>query len=317
MNICDHPPPPAGDFPKRVTLELTNKCNLNCTFCPRRLMERDQGFIDTSVAKRLLDEMSHHLPVVLVPFFRGEPLLHPDWQEILGYAKAKGIGPIQLTTNATLLNSENIERLLDLQIDFISISMDTVDRELYEKTRRGSNYHQVVANISALIAARKARALTLPAIQVSAVNTQLHRPGLPAFISFWRNKVDRVRIYIEHSQDNHPGSIAEPLPSFQQRRPCHKPFTDLVVYWNGEAAICNHDWTRQPGRRVGNIFKTSISETWNSRRYHEIRQAHLHGVLTSEPPCDFCDHWKMYYLPNGFLGETHASEARSTAEEGT
>lgn len=30
--------PEAGKFSHRITLELTNRCNLNCTFCPRRLM---------------------------------------------------------------------------------------------------------------------------------------------------------------------------------------------------------------------------------------------------------------------------------------
>ena len=81
--------PEPSNFPDRITLELTNHCNLSCVFCPRKFMSKNQGNMEVSMAKRLLDEMADHLPVILVPFFRGEPLLHPRYAEIIKYAKKK------------------------------------------------------------------------------------------------------------------------------------------------------------------------------------------------------------------------------------
>ena len=298
--------PNPGRFPRRVTLELTNRCNLNCTFCPRRLMEKHQGFLDLDLAKELIREMADHLPVTLVPFFRGEPLLHPDWKEILSYAKRKGIGPIQFTTNATLMDREAAATILDLELDFISFSMDTIDPELYMQTRRGANYESILKNLSFLLELKERRGLKLPEVQISAVDTPLYRRGMDAFVEFWRPKVDRVRIYVEHSQDGHPGSIASPLPVFDTRMPCHKVFGDMIVYWDGEAAICNHDWNRDDDHCIGNVKGEGIANVWQSRRYRIIRGAHRKGKVRSLAPCDFCDHWKMYYLPEGYLGEIHS-----------
>jgi len=206
-----NPPPAPGAFPSRITLELTNACNLNCTFCPRRLMDKNLGRIDPDLARDIIDQAAANLPVTMVPFFRGEPLLHPHWHEILAYTKRKGIGPIQFTTNATLLDREATERILDLEIDFISFSLDTIDPAIYEKTRRGARYGQVVNNILGLIRRREERGMTKPAIQVSSVDTEAYRETMDEFISFWRKRADRVRIYIEHSADGHPGSIGRDI----------------------------------------------------------------------------------------------------------
>ncbi|MCD6581086.1 MAG: radical SAM protein [Desulfuromusa sp.] len=295
----------AGIFPRRITLELTNHCNLNCTFCPRRLMEKYQGYMDTGLAKRLIDEMATHLPVSLVPFFRGESLLHPDWAEILEHAKTLGVGPVQLTSNGMYLDQKAAQKVLDLEIDFVSFSMDTTDPQLYEKTRRGSSYAKVVNNIQEFLAMKQQRRCQLPEVQVSAVATELHRPGIEAFVKYWRPLVDRVRVYIEHSSDGWPGSIAEPLPNFVRRLPCWKPFTDMVIYWDGQVSLCNHDWTRNQEHGIGNVARQTIATVWGSPTYAGIREAHNCGDVSDLIPCDHCDHWKMFYLESGYLGEIY------------
>lgn len=300
--------PQAGGFPKRVTLELTNRCNLSCTFCPRRLMEKHEGFLELSLAKDLLQEMAENPAVTLVPFFRGESLLHPRWAEILSYAKQRGIRPIQFTTNATLMDQKAAAEIIDLELDFISFSMDTIDSGLYNRTRRGADYESVLSNILFLLELKRRKGLSRPEVQISAVNTPFYRQGMDDFVAFWMPKVDRVRIYVEHSKNGHPGSIAEPLPVFEKRLPCHKVYTDMVVYWDGEVAVCNHDWMRDEKHRIGNVKHGGIAKVWQSRRYESIREAHRKGVLEGRPPCDFCDHWKMYYLPEGYLGKIYSRE---------
>lgn len=295
-------------FPERVTLELTNSCNLNCVFCPRRVMAKHLGFLDIDLAKRLIDEMAEHLPVSVVPFFRGEPLLHPNWDEILLYMKQRGLGPIQLTTNATLMDEEVAGKLIDIGVDFVSFSLDTLDVEKYENARQGANYSQVTENISRLLQMKSHVGKKYPEIQISAIDIPQYRDGMNDFVKFWQPKVDRVRIYIEHSQDGHPGSIAEPLPEFDKRLPCRKVFTDMVILWDGEVALCNHDWTREKGQRIGIVAENSIAEVWLSNRYQEIRTLHQNGSVDDEPLCKHCDHWKMYFLPDGYLGRLYQRE---------
>ncbi|MBW1644858.1 MAG: radical SAM protein [Deltaproteobacteria bacterium] len=309
INKSEQRIPVAGPFPDRITLELTNCCNLSCTFCPRKLMAKHQGYMDAKLAKCLIDEMTQYLPVTLVPFFRGESLLHPDWFEILQYAKSRGIGPLQLTSNGMRLDRQAAEKILDLELDFISFSVDTIDPEIYHQTRRGSCYEKVVHNILQFLELKQQKGTNLPQVQVSSVATELHRPGMEAFVAFWRPLVDRVRIYIEHSQDGYPGSIADPLPAFAQRRPCWKPFTDMIIYWDGQVALCNHDWTRAKTQSLGDLNRQSIAEIWNSPAYENVRGTHLSGEVGNLPPCDHCDHWKMFYLEPGYLGKIYENSS--------
>jgi MoaA/NifB/PqqE/SkfB family radical SAM enzyme len=298
-------PGDAGDFPGRITLELTNRCNLNCTFCPRRYMEKERGFMDTALAMRLLDEMAEHSPVAVVPFFRGESLLHPEWFDILCHSQKASVGEIQFTTNASLLTPENAEKILDLELSFISFSLDTVDETLYNASRRGANYGQTLKNVLNFLERRDARGVKTR-VQVSAVETPEHQPGMDAFVEFWRDRADRVRVYVEHSADGQPGSIDQPMQEFDNRLPCHKVFTDMVVYWNGQVACCNHDWTRQVnGTPLGDVSKDGMAKVWQGDAYRALRQAHASGVLDGVAPCNGCDHWKMYYTKAGFLGRTY------------
>lgn len=307
MKINESNLPKLSPFPHRVTLELTNKCNLNCVFCPRKLMNKNLGFMPQSLAKKLIDEMAVNLPVTLVPFFRGESLLHPNWHEIIHYAKQKGLGPVQLTSNATKLNLETAEKILDLEIDFISFSLDTTDSKLYESTRRGGNYEMVLNNILNFLELREKKNTRLPEVQISSVETLHHKAGIDAFVKFWQPKADRVRIYIEHSTTEHPGAIATPLPHFLKRLPCHKPFTDIIVLWDGDIALCNHDWTRTDNEFIGNVTNTDIANIWHSDRYQQIRTLHHNSTVDAETLCKHCDHWKMYYLEDGFLGHLYTN----------
>jgi radical SAM protein with 4Fe4S-binding SPASM domain len=269
--------------------------------------------MSVGMAKKLLDEMADHLPVALVPFFRGESLLHAHWIEILSHAKKKGLGPIQFTTNATLMDQRASEAILEVGIDFISFSVDTIDPVVYERTRRGAVYEKVLRNILYLVELREKRGVRLPEIQVSAVETALHQEGMDAFVHFWRNRVDRVRIYVEHSRDGRSGSIAGSLPSFDARKPCKKAFEDMVIYWDGEVALCNHDWTRSASTRIGTVRESRLGDVWKSRQYHEVRTAHLKGDLSGRPPCDHCDHWKMFHLPEGLIGRCYGGTRRAVS----
>lgn len=271
-------------------------------------MEKERGMMDVGLAKKLLDEMAAHAPVAVVPFFRGESLLHPEWFEILHHAQTLGVGEIQFTTNASLLTPENTEKALDLDLAFISFSLDTIDAELYNSSRRGANFDQTLENVLHFLKRRDTRGVKTQ-VQVSAVETEDHKPGMQAFVDFWQPKADRVRVYVEHSTEGSPGSIEEPMPEFEDRLPCHKPFTDMVVYWNGMTACCNHDWTRLvDGTPLGDLSQETIAAVWQGTPYQALRTAHQEAALGGIKPCDGCDHWKMYYMSKGFLGQVYTRD---------
>jgi pyruvate-formate lyase-activating enzyme len=299
--------PVLGEFPRRITLELTNRCNLACVFCPRKLIEKERGDMNLDFARKVIDEMAEHAPLQIVPFFRGESLLHQHWDSILGLIKKRGLGEVQFTTNATRLGEYEAKRLLELDIDFISFSMDTLDPALYKRLRHGADYFSCLANVLHFLELRDTMGAKTQ-VQISAVETKDTRVGMDDFISYWQAKADRVRIYVMHSEDGNPGSISDSKHNPPKRRPCHKVFTDLVVYWDGTVGLCNHDWTRPKyGPSIGNLNTASISEIWNSEGFQGIRKKHLAGGIDDITPCRGCDHWIMYYLPQAHLGRIYSN----------
>ena len=84
-------------------LELTNKCNFHCEFCPSDSQTRLQGFMDLSLVKKIFDEIALKKLVTDVQLhLMGEPTLHPKLNDILAYAKKKKV-KIALTTNRSTL----------------------------------------------------------------------------------------------------------------------------------------------------------------------------------------------------------------------
>ncbi|WP_421900059.1 radical SAM/SPASM domain-containing protein [Maridesulfovibrio sp.] len=278
------------NFPKRITLEFTNFCNLHCVFCPRRLMEKETGFMDVKLARKLMEEIGEHAPVAIVPFFRGETLTHPQWDILLESLHEFGLDQIQMATNASLLTEKKAKRILEIGMDTLSFSMDTLNPDLYRRFR-GCDYDVSLGNVLRFLELRKESDNTIPTVQVSAVKTPENAHEINDFIDFWNSKVDRVRIYPMHSADGHPGSLPRSTQS-SDRKPCHKVNEDMVIYWNGDVALCNHDWTRiVTGQHIGSVVNQSIQEIWVSPAYETIRAAHQSGNLEGILPCDHCQHW--------------------------
>lgn len=292
---------PTYKFPKRLTIEFTNCCNLECTMCPRHSTESDLGYMSLALYNKIIEEARQQTPVALVPFFRGESLLHPKFFEMIEIARRSGIAPIQLATNATLLNDRISTNLIKSGIDFISFSLD-IDKNNYETTHIRGNYEKVIGNIEDFIAIREQMTAKKPEIQISTVETTENRHGMHAFVEHWINKVERVRVYPQHSGNGAYGQLRYhcELPNLQKRLPCKKVFTDMVIYWDGTVAICNHDWSRK--EYIGNVCENSIQEIWVSNEYEEIRNRHLEGKLENDQTCKDCDHWKMYYIEEGSIG---------------
>ena len=116
---------------KRVHIELTNVCDFNCTFCPKSVMKRPYGFMDTTLAKRLIAELgSNNICKKITLHVMGEPTLHRDFFDILRHAENVGVN-VGLTTNGKGLGGRIGKRLLDYDLHQIDISLQTPNKDSY------------------------------------------------------------------------------------------------------------------------------------------------------------------------------------------
>lgn len=264
------------DFPNRIEIEFSNSCNLECRFCPRKLGASEEGFMPWAVYKKIIDEAKEHHEIILQLHRRGESLLHPNFIEMLEYVKGK-FKAIQLATNATLLDKEKAKIISEV-VSFISFSIDLP--ELYIQKKGRDMYNIVRENILEFLKINKNTRT-----QVSMVKDKQTSEGdIQKFRELWIDKIDRVRIYEEHSVGGRYGAIRTKR---EKRLLCVKPFTDMVIYWDGKVARCNHDWSNLP---LGNINASTISQIWHNVEYERVRREQL-SLTFSEEICKYCGSW--------------------------
>ena len=109
--------------PLRVSIDLTQECNLRCAHCRCRTPEAT-SVVATAHILGLLDELVE-LRVFRISFSGGEPLLRPDAPEILEHAARRAPGRVSLSTNGTLLGADLLARLKPWRDKFtIHVSVD-------------------------------------------------------------------------------------------------------------------------------------------------------------------------------------------------
>jgi len=134
--------------PFKLKFESSTLCNLKCIMCPRtKGLSRKLGVLTFENFKRVFDEIN---PPYLNLTGLGEPLLNQDIFKIISYARKKR-SIVKLDTNATLLNQENIIRLINSNPSIISVSIDGVTKNSFEKIREGAKFEQVMENLKNII----------------------------------------------------------------------------------------------------------------------------------------------------------------------
>ena len=84
---------------KRVYVEITNVCNLSCSFCPKT--KRKYKFLDIESYKNILKSLKPYTEYIYFHLM-GEPLLNPNLEDFLRLAYEEGF-KVNITTNGTLL----------------------------------------------------------------------------------------------------------------------------------------------------------------------------------------------------------------------
>ncbi len=140
-------------LPKRVTLMMTNGCNLSCRHCwPQSIPVDSFPPVPASKLKQLIRELNC-LPVDEICLTGGEPLTHPDWFDVVRHACGMdSFKQVTLQTNATLPDETVAGQLLDLDCQKlqIQVSLDGGKSETHDPVRGKGSFKRTLKGLRRL-----------------------------------------------------------------------------------------------------------------------------------------------------------------------
>ena len=271
----------------KVYVEITNICNLRCSFChghrraPRQ-MSREE-FI------QILDKLMGYTQYIYYHLM-GEPLLHPQLPEFIALARERGFKSI-LTTNGTLLPKRQ-EALLGAGLHKVNLSIHSFEEGSDEDH---TDYIRSLTDF----AARAAQSGTIVTFRLwnegadggkNAVALQVLKQALPGdWTPNTRGLRIRDRIFLEFGERfQWPDSNAE----IQGHRfYCYGLKDQFGVLADGTVVPCclDSDGTID----LGNIFSQDLGEILGAKRARDILEGFRCGKA-AEDLCKRCQYAQRF-----------------------
>ena len=264
-------------FP-RIYVEITNYCNLSCSFCSKDTREKREMTIDEfrDVAIKIKDYIEN-----IYLHVKGEPLLHSHIDEILNVCDENNLN-VKITTNGTLLSKKK-DILLKHGIKQINVSLHCENNM--------DNYFEDVFNTCDELSKKITiiyRIWTLPTLDLDKVSTVI----VDKIINHY-NLNDDIIDKIKHEKAT---KITENIyldknyefkwPKIDTKKSdvgtCLGTKDHIAILSDGNVTACCLD--SDGIIKLGNIFNSNLDDILNSELFKEINN----GFNNNKIVCDLC-----------------------------
>ncbi len=278
----------------RTYIEISNICNLQCTFCPE--VERDNKILSSEQFRKILKEVLPHTDQVCLHLM-GEPLAHPEFEKILQICNEEK-AVIHLTTNGTFLSKFGFETFLKATcLRQINFSLHSFKDNFPDKDIRPYLFDILQFSKEALVARPELyinyRLWNLPSTTGNKVENQEIIDHITEFFQIAVNeKVDVAlnksknllgRIYFHFDTRFDWPSFNDPIRS--EHGFCHALSQQIGIHADGTVVPCCFD--KEAGIPLGNVLEQSFEEVLNSPRLKKIRDGFQKHKLV-EDLCKRC-----------------------------
>lgn len=303
-------------LPESVTIEVTNGCNMSCSYCLYQGDRSEIRIISDDILEKLTGIISNASFVGLDG--GGEILSSRETIDVLH--KVARISPVAITTNGKNLTDEVLAGLPLERITDLHISFDGFNDLLWSELRKGNDAATVLAAVertARVIAARQAPTKlwinvvlsTLNVDELSKIIRELSARGAGFFhfihliaLAPEQEKFSLFTLpYTCNQAITAARAVAKNLrvelvvpPLFGSPRtvrgaawpfhyPCNEAFQKTFIRSNGDVTVCC-----DPRGVVGNLAEHSFVEIWQGESYAAFRS----GVNVQNPrkECSECIH---------------------------
>lgn len=119
--------------PAFICYNVATKCIANCDFCIANFSEPE---LNTHNAKKTIKQIAE-AGVKIITFSGREPFLRKDIFILLKYAKTFNL-PVVIETTGAFLNQKNFTKLKQYKLDWLAISIDSLNQN---KCKKMGRYH--------------------------------------------------------------------------------------------------------------------------------------------------------------------------------
>ncbi len=115
----------------QADIELTYRCNYRCNYC--YVDKRDDSIIRFDEWKQIIINLVDR-GVLQVSLTGGDPLLHPDFPQIIQLLNSYSV-KVQVFTTGYKVPENNLKALLNADINFVHVSLDSLNKERNDENR--------------------------------------------------------------------------------------------------------------------------------------------------------------------------------------
>lgn len=133
------------EIPWVMEFSLTFRCQCKCVHCSvgKYPVDKEKELTDDEI-KSILDQAAK-IGIPKIDFFGGEPLLRERIIDLVAYGAKKGLY-MSITTNGWLLTKDLAKTLKKAGTSYISVSLDSADKNIHDNLRKLTGLYDRVLN---------------------------------------------------------------------------------------------------------------------------------------------------------------------------
>lgn len=308
---------------KKVYMELSSRCNLDCPMCFKNTFTDPEGFMSKETFDKVIKDLKEFPEVEHIIFGGiGECTMNPHFLDMIRKVKNEGY-MITITSNGYMLSDLLIMQLIDLKVDELVVSVETGDvghpsfkyveklLKKISKLKEKRNTGKPALSIETVLTKKNyedfgniVKSLLPYGIRKVVISNLLpvyeHFLGLELYSEDSKEKDVELRKLISNAVT---AKVSAVIPNFKLKTERHCNFIEknaTVIKWDGEVVPCYrflHDGIEYvygqkkeiKSHSFGNINKFSLSEIWTSKDYSWFRYKVKNSLFPSCTDCDLKD----------------------------
>lgn len=272
---------------KKIYIEITNRCNLSCSFCskvekPLRNMTIEEFKLVISKIKDKTDTIYLHV--------KGEPLIHPNLVDFLDIAEENNL-KVNITTNGTLF-PQLVDKIKDKK------SLTKINFSLHSENNYPNYLENIFKSVDKINKTIIYRLWTLKDGSLDEKSTSTV-DKIAEYYNLSPDIVDKIKneknikikdtTYVDKDNEFDWPSIT----NHNSCGFCYALKTHIAILVDGTVVPCCLD--SNGIINLGNIYNDEIDDIINSERYKRLQKS-FQDRKPSEKLCQSCTYKERKYL---------------------